>query len=91
MLFIDLTGDTTILGLADERLQCVAEVFGTTEEVEGGRGDIQERVGVRHLAVEDLVLDGAIERSMTSRPQVEFFATVGLTWTFNAPWKRRNR
>jgi hypothetical protein len=36
-------------------------------------------------------VDAAIGRSFTSRPQVEFFATVGLTWTFDAPWKRRNQ
>jgi hypothetical protein len=91
VLFIGLAGETTIPGLAEERLQFVAEVFGTTKEEEEGRGDIQGRLGVRYLAVEDLVLDAAIGRSFTSRPQVEFFATVGLTWTFDAPWKRRNR
>lgn len=48
-------------------------------------------MGLRYAAVEDLVLDAAIGRSFTSHPQVEFFATVGLTWTFDAPWKRRNR
>jgi hypothetical protein len=91
VLFIGLAGETTIPGLAEERLQFVAEVFGTTKEEEDGRGDIQGRVGLRYLAVEDLVLDAAIGRSFTSRPQVEFFATVGLTWTFDAPWKRRTR
>jgi Putative MetA-pathway of phenol degradation len=91
VLFIGLAGETTIPGLAEERLQFVAEVFGTTKEEEDGRGDIQGRLGVRYLAVEDLVLDAAIGRSFTSRPQVEFFATVGLTWTFDAPWKRRTR
>ena len=90
VLFIGLAGETTIPGLAEERLQFVAEVFGTTEEEEGGRGDIQGRLGLRYLAVEDLILDAAIGRSFTSRPQVQFFATVGLTWTFDAPWKRRN-
>jgi hypothetical protein len=87
-LFIGLAGETTIPGLAEERLQFVAEVFGTTKEEEDGRGDIQGRLGLRYLAVEDLVLDAAIGRSFTARPQVEFFATVGLTWTFDAPWKR---
>ncbi|MDQ3831691.1 MAG: transporter, partial [Candidatus Tectomicrobia bacterium] len=89
VLFIGLAGETAIPGFAEERLQFVAEVFGTTKEEEDGRGDIQGRVGLRYLAVEDLVLDAAIGRSFTSRPQVEFFATVGLTWTFDAPWKRR--
>jgi hypothetical protein len=59
-------------------------VVGTTKEEEG-RGDIQGRLGIRYLAVEDLILDAAIGRSFTARPQVEFFATVGLTWTFDAP------
>jgi hypothetical protein len=91
VLFIGLAGETMIPGFAEERLQLVAEVFGTTKEEEDGRGDIQGRLGARYLAVEDLVLDAAIGRSFTSRPQVEFFATVGLTWTFDAPWKRRMR
>ena len=91
VLFIGLAGETTIPGLAEERLQLVAEVFGTTKEEEDGRGDIQGRVGLRYFALEDLVLDAAIGRSFTSRPQVEFFATVGLTWTFDAPWTRRSR
>jgi hypothetical protein len=91
VLFIGLAGETAIPGLAEERLQVVAEAFGTTKEEEDGRGDIQGRVGLRYLALEDLVLDAAIGRSFTSRPQVEFFATVGLTWTFDAPWKRRTR
>jgi hypothetical protein len=30
-------------------------------------------------------MDAAIGRSFTSRPPVEFFATVRLTWTFDAP------
>jgi outer membrane putative beta-barrel porin/alpha-amylase len=89
VLFIGLAGETTIPGVTEERLQFVAEVFGTTKEEEDGRGDIQGRVGLRYLAVEDLVLDAAIGRSFTSRPRVEFFATVGLTWTFDAPWRRR--
>jgi hypothetical protein len=72
-------------------LQVVAEVFGTTAEEDGGSGDIQGHLGVRYLVVEDLLLDAAIGRSFTARPPVEFFATVGLTWTFDAPWKRRNR
>jgi hypothetical protein len=38
-----------------------------------------------YRTLEDLVLDAAVGRSFTSRPQVEFFATVGLTWTFEAP------
>ena len=91
VLFIGLAGETSLPGLAEERLQVVAEVFGTTKEEAGGRGDIQGRLGLRYLAVEDLIVDAAIGRSVTSRPQVEFFATVGLTWTFDAPWKRRNR
>jgi hypothetical protein len=91
VLFIGLAGETMIPGFAEERLQLVAEVFGTTKEEEDGRGDIQGRLGARYLVVEDLVLDAAIGRSFTSRPQVEFFATVGLTWTFDAPWKRRMR
>jgi hypothetical protein len=89
VLFIGLAGETTIPGLAEERLQLVAEVFGTTKAEEDGRGDIQGRLGIRYLAVEDLILDAAIGRSFTARPQVEFFATVGLTWTFDAPWKRK--
>jgi hypothetical protein len=48
-------------------------------------------VGLRYLAVDDLLLDAAVGRSLTTRPQVEFFATVGLTWTFDAPWKREKR
>ena len=90
-LFIGLAGETSIPGLAEERLQFVAEVFGTTAEEEGGSGDIQGHMGVRYLALESLILDAAIGRSFTSRPQVEFFATIGLTWTFDAPWKRRER
>jgi hypothetical protein len=90
-LFIGLAGETSIPGLAEDRLQFVAEVFGTTAEENGGSGDIQGHLGVRYLVVEDLLLDAAIGRSFTARPQVEFFATVGLTWTFDAPWKRRNR
>jgi hypothetical protein len=89
VLFIGLAGETSLPGLAEERLQFVAEVFGTTKEEADGRGDIQGRLGVRYLVVEDLILDAAIGRSVTARPQVEFFATVGLTWTFDAPWKRR--
>jgi hypothetical protein len=88
-LFIGLAGETAIPGLAEERLQFVAEVFGTTAEEEGGPGDIQGHLGARYLVGEDVILDAAIGRSFTSRPQVEFFATVGLTWTFDAPWKRR--
>jgi hypothetical protein len=88
-LFIGLAGETSIPGLAEDRLQFVAEVFGTTAEQDGGSGDIQGHMGVRYIAVEDLILDAAIGRSFTAHPQVEFFATVGLTWTFDAPWKRR--
>jgi hypothetical protein len=91
VLFVGLAGETAIPGLAEERLQFVAEVFGTTKEEREGRSDIQGRLGVRYVAVEDLVLDAAIGRSLTPEPQVEFFATVGLTWTFDAPWKRRTR
>ncbi len=68
-VFIGLAGETSIPGFAEERLQFVAEVFGTTAEEDGGSGDIQGRLGVRFLAVEDLVLDAAIGRSFTSRPQ----------------------
>jgi len=89
--FFGLAGATSIPGLAEERLQFVAEVFGTTAEEEGGPGDIQGHMGVRYLALESLILDAAIGRSFTAHPPVEFFATVGLTWTFGAPWKRRNR
>ena len=88
-LFIGLAGETSIPGLAEERLQLVAEVFGTTAEEAGGPGDIQGHLGARYRVGEDLVLDAAIGRSFTARPPVEFFATVGLTWTFDAPWKRR--
>lgn len=90
-LFIGLAGETSIPGLAEERLQFVAEVFGTTAEEAGGPGDIQGHLGARYRVGEDLVLDAAIGRSFTARPPVEFFATVGLTWTFDAPWKRRTR
>jgi hypothetical protein len=90
-LFFGLAGETSIPGLAEERLQFVAEVFGTTAEEKGGPGDIQGHMGVRYLVGEDLILDAAIGRSFTSRPQVEFFATVGLTWTFDTPWKRHTR
>jgi Putative MetA-pathway of phenol degradation len=90
-LFIGLAGATSIPGLAEERLQFVAEVFGTTAEEDGGPGDIQGHMGVRYLVMESLILDAAIGRSFTAHPPVEFFATVGLTWTFDAPWKRRNR
>jgi hypothetical protein len=91
VLFIGLAGETTIPGVAEERLQFVAEVFGTTKEERDGRGDIQGRLGLRYLVMEDLILDAAIGRSLTSRPQVEFFATMGLTWTIDAPWKRHSR
>ena len=72
-------------------MQFVAEVFGTTAEEEGGPGDIQGHMGARYLVGESLILDAAIGRSFTAHPPVEFFATIGLTWTFEAPWKRRNR
>ena len=88
--FFGLAGETSIPGLAEERLQVVAEVFGTTAEEEGGPGDIQGHLGVRYLVAESLILDAAIGRSLTTHPPVEFFATIGLTWTFDAPWKRRN-
>jgi hypothetical protein len=91
VLFIGLAGETPIPGLAEGRLQFVAEVFGTTKEEAEGRGDIQGRLGVRYAALEDLILDAAVGRSFTARPQVELFATVGLTWTFDAPWKPRQR
>jgi outer membrane putative beta-barrel porin/alpha-amylase len=88
-LFFGLAGETSIPGLAEERLQFVAEVFGTTAEEDGGPGDIQGHMGVRYLVGNDLILDAAIGRSFTAHPPVEFFATVGLTWTFDAPWKPR--
>lgn len=91
VLFVGLAGETTLPGLTGERLQLVAEVFGTTKEEEDGRGDIQGRLGARYQLVEDLLLDAAIGRSLTSRPQVELFATVGFTWTFDAPWKPRKQ
>jgi hypothetical protein len=90
-LSIGLAGETSIPGLAEERLQVVAEVFGTTAEEEGGPGDIQGHLGVRYLVAEDFILDAAIGRSFTANPPVEFFATLGFTWTFDAPWKRHNR
>jgi|SRR5882724_133075 len=90
-LFFGLAGETSIPSLAEERLQFVAEVFGTTAEEKGGPGDIQGHLGVRYRVGEDLILDAAIGRSFTSPPPVEFFATVGFTWTFDAPWKCRNR
>jgi hypothetical protein len=90
-LFIGLAGETSIPRLAEERLQVVAEVFGTTAEEQGGPGDIQGHLGVRYLTMEALVLDAAIGRSFTANPSVEFFATLGLTWTFDAPWKRQTR
>jgi hypothetical protein len=90
-LFIGLAGATSIPGLAEERFQVVAEVFGTTAEEDGGPGDIQGHLGVRYYVGEMLMLDAAIGRSFTAHPPVEFFATIGLTWTFEAPWKRRNR
>jgi hypothetical protein len=88
VLFIGLAGETSIPGLAEDRWQVVAEIFGTTKEEEDGRGDIQGRLGVRYFAVADLILDAAVGRSLTARPQVELFATLGLTWTFDTPWKR---
>jgi hypothetical protein len=89
VLFIGIAGETSIPGLIEERLQVVVEFFGTTKETADDRGDFQGRLGVRYLLVEDLVLDGAIGRSLTSHPAVEFFSTVGLTWTFDVPWTRR--
>src|SRR5215510_6969341 len=87
--FFGLAGATSIPGLAEERFQVVAEVFGTTAEQDGGPGDIQGHIGARYLVGESLILDAAIGRSFTANPPpVEFFATVGLTWTFDAPWKR---
>jgi len=74
-----------------QRPQFITVVFGPSTEGEGSPGDIQGHLGVRYLVVEDLILDAAIGRSFTARPPVEFFATVGLTWTFDTPWKRRNR
>ena len=88
-LFIGLAGETSIPGLAEERLQFVAEVFGTTKRrmaaLVTSRGIWESAIS----ALESLILDAAIGRSFTAHPQVEFFATVGLTWTFDAPWKRR--
>jgi hypothetical protein len=87
VLFIGFAGTTFIPGLAQERRQFVAEVFGTTKEIADGYGDTQARMGLRYAAVEDLALDAAIGRSFTSHSQVEFFPTIGLTWIFDAPWK----
>jgi hypothetical protein len=87
-LFIALAGATSIPGLAEGRFQLVAEVFGTTAEEDGGPGDIQGHLGARYYVGESLMLDAAIGRSFTAHPPVEFFATLGLTWTFEAPWKR---
>jgi hypothetical protein len=89
--FFGLAGETSIPGLAEDRFQFVAEVFGTTAEQSGGPGDIQGHMGVRYFVTEEVMLDAAIGRSFTVNPPVEFFATVGLTWTFDAPWQRRNR
>jgi hypothetical protein len=86
-LFVGLAGETNIPGLAAERFQAVAEVFGTTKEEAGGRSDIQGRVGVRYRLVEDLILDAAVGRSLTPHPAIELFATVGFTWNFAAPWR----
>jgi len=89
VLFVGIAGETSIPGLAEERFQVVAELFAITEEEADGRGDIQGRLGVRYVLIEDLVLDTAIGRSLTSHPAVEFFATAGLTWTFDVPGTRR--
>jgi hypothetical protein len=90
VLRIGIAGETTLLGHAEE-LQVVAELFGTTKEEANGHGDLQGRLGVRYVAIEDLILDAAVGRSLTGHSQVELFATVGLTWTFDAPWKRRSK
>lgn len=89
VLFVGIAGETSIPGLAQERFQVVAELFATTEEEADGRGDIQGRLGVRYVLIQDLVLDAAIGRSLTSHPALEFFATAGLTWTFDVPGTRR--
>jgi len=89
--FVGLAGETSIPGLAEDRWQFVAEVFGTTAEQSVGPGDIQGHLGRRYDVTEDFILDGAIGRSFTVNPPVEFFAPIGLTWVFDAPWKRRHR
>ncbi|HXH11715.1 MAG TPA: transporter [Alphaproteobacteria bacterium] len=89
VLFVGIASETSVPGLAEERFQVVAEFFATTEEEADGRGDIQGRLGVRYGLIEDLVLDAAIGRSLTAHPAVEFFATAGLTWTFDVPGTRR--
>jgi hypothetical protein len=89
VLFVGIAGETYIPRLASERFQVVGVVFGTTKEESGGRSDIQGRVGVRYQLVEDFILDAAVGRSPTPDPEVELFATVGFTWTFDTPWKLR--
>jgi hypothetical protein len=90
VLFVGIAGETNIPVLAAKRFQAVAEVFGTTKKEAGGRADIRGRVGVRYQLIEDLIFDTAMGRSLTSLPEVELFVTVGLTWTFDAPWKSGN-
>jgi hypothetical protein len=87
IIFVGIAGETNIPGLSAERFQVVAEVFGTTKEEAGGRSDIQGRLGMRYQLTQDFILDAALGRSLTPDPAVEFFATVGFTWTFDAPWK----
>jgi hypothetical protein len=90
VLFIGIAGETNIPVAAAKRFQAVAEVFGTTKKEAGGRTDIRGRVGVRYQLIEDLIFDAALGRSLNPPPEVELFATVGLTWTFDAPWKSGN-
>jgi hypothetical protein len=91
VLFMGIAGETTLPGLAEQRLQFVAELFGTTPAEQDGSGDLQGRLGLRYLLTAAWLLDAAIGRSLSAHPQVEFFATVGLTWTFQAPWHRRSK
>lgn len=91
VLFLGIAGESPLPGLAEQRLQFVAELFGTTPAEQDGSGDLQARLGMRYLLTEGWVLDAAVGRSLTAHPQVEFFATVGLTWTFNAPWQHRSK
>lgn len=91
VLFMGIAGETTLPGLAEQQLQFVAELFGTTPAEQDGSGDLQARLGMRYLLAAEWTLDAAVGRSLTAHPQVEFFATVGLTWTFKAPWHHRSK
>ena len=60
VVFVGIAGETNIPGLAAERSQVVAEVFGKTKEEANGRSDIQGRVGLHYQLVEDFILDAAM-------------------------------